>query len=154
MTKMQFEAISDQAIAGAGVVYFLAALATLAAWAAGRKVVAASAREAVMVGAGASAESTPEPVVGDADSPLGQRCQVIETPSHVERTGQFHGGSTVARMPCRVESERAERVADDVAEEMTLQRFLGVVGGEVLGAPRLTLQGRQPLGREAGGPKS
>ncbi|HMU36295.1 MAG TPA: c-type cytochrome biogenesis protein CcsB [Marmoricola sp.] len=67
MTKMQFEAISDQAIAGAGVVYFLAALATLAAWAAGRKVVAASAREAVMVGAGASAESTPEPVVGDAD---------------------------------------------------------------------------------------
>ena len=67
MTKMQFEAISDQAIAGAGVVYFLAALATLAAWAAGRKVVAASAREAVMVGAGAPAQSTPDPEVGDAD---------------------------------------------------------------------------------------
>ena len=35
MTKEQFEALSDQAIAGAGVVYFLAAMATLAAWAAG-----------------------------------------------------------------------------------------------------------------------
>ena len=67
MTKEQFEAISDQAIAGAGVVYFLAAVATLAAWAAGRKVIAASAREAVMVGADSPAQSTPDPEVGDAD---------------------------------------------------------------------------------------
>ena len=67
MTKEQFEAISDQAIAGAGVVYFLAAVATLAAWAAGRKVIAASAREAVLVGADSPAQSTPDPEVGDAD---------------------------------------------------------------------------------------
>ncbi|HRV68623.1 MAG TPA: c-type cytochrome biogenesis protein CcsB [Marmoricola sp.] len=67
MTKEQFEALSDQAIAGAGVVYFLAAMATLAAWAAGRKVIAASAREAVLVGADSPAQSTPDPEVGDAD---------------------------------------------------------------------------------------
>ncbi|HNN48858.1 MAG TPA: c-type cytochrome biogenesis protein CcsB, partial [Marmoricola sp.] len=68
MTHAQFEALSDQAIAGAGVVYFLAALATLAAWAAGRKVVRTQERSAVLSGAGAPASETKSAeVVGDSD---------------------------------------------------------------------------------------
>ncbi len=68
MTHAQFEALSDQAIAGAGVVYFLAALATLAAWAAGRKVVRTQERSAVLSGAGAPASETKSTeVVGDSD---------------------------------------------------------------------------------------
>lgn len=65
MTHEQYEAISNQAIAGAGVVYFLAALATLAAWAAGRKVVRVAERDVILAGAGGTAEVGTEPVVGD-----------------------------------------------------------------------------------------
>jgi cytochrome c-type biogenesis protein CcsB len=66
VTKEQFEALSNQAIAGAGVVYFLAALATLAAWAAGRKVIKTQ-QAAVLSGAGGTAEIETEPIVGDAE---------------------------------------------------------------------------------------
>lgn len=67
MTKEQFEALSDQAIAGAGIVYFLAALATLAAWAAGRKVIKAQQHSAVLAGGDAPTEHETKPVVGDTE---------------------------------------------------------------------------------------
>lgn len=67
MTQTAWEALSNQAIAAAGVVYFLALLAHLAEWSLLRKVpveAAIEAREPVAVGAGAPvdppASSTPD----------------------------------------------------------------------------------------------
>jgi len=61
----QFAVLSNQAVAACAVVYFLAVLAHLAQWAAGRKVVAEPAVEQVTVGGGESSPAEPEPVVED-----------------------------------------------------------------------------------------
>jgi cytochrome c-type biogenesis protein CcsB len=65
VTHDQFEVLSNQAVAACAVVYFLAVLAHLAQWAAGRKVVAEPAVEQVTVGGGESSPAEPEPVVED-----------------------------------------------------------------------------------------
>ncbi len=64
MSHDQFEVLSNQAVAACAVVYFLAVLAHLAQWAAGRKVPAAErVAEPVTVGGGpAVAPADPEPV--------------------------------------------------------------------------------------------
>ena len=58
MTHAQYELLSNQAVAACAVVYFLAVLAHLAEWAAGRKVEVPVA-ETVSVGGGESAPASP-----------------------------------------------------------------------------------------------
>ena len=68
MTHDQFEVLSNQAVAASAVVYFLAVLAHLAAWAAGRQVaepVREPVKEPVAVGGGAGAQD----VVPTAEEP-------------------------------------------------------------------------------------
>jgi cytochrome c-type biogenesis protein CcsB len=69
VTHDQFEVLSNQAVAACAVVYFLAVLAHLAQWAAGRKVVEPVA-EKVAVGGPAPSSPAPaaaEPVVEDSE---------------------------------------------------------------------------------------
>lgn len=65
MTHDQYEVLSNQAVAACAVVYFLAVLAHLAEWAAGRKV-AEPVSERVAVGGGPSADPAPAPVVDES----------------------------------------------------------------------------------------
>ncbi|MCM0621731.1 c-type cytochrome biogenesis protein CcsB [Nocardioides bruguierae] len=68
MTQTAWESLSQQAIAAAGVVYFLALLAHLAEWAMLRKVPASAAvAEPALVGGGAAAPSDAD-APGDADA--------------------------------------------------------------------------------------
>jgi len=64
VTHDQFEVLSNQAVAACAVVYFLAVLAHLAQWAAGRKV-AEPVVEQVTVGGGESTPAASEPAVED-----------------------------------------------------------------------------------------
>ena len=66
MTHDQFEVLSNQAVAACAVVYFLAVLAHLAQWAAGRTIAdPATVAEPVAVGVGSPGKS-----VGHSDAGL------------------------------------------------------------------------------------
>jgi cytochrome c-type biogenesis protein CcsB len=91
VTHEQFEVLSNQAVAACAVVYFLAFLAHLAQWAAGRTVsepVSEPASEPVSVGADAA---TPAPPVSSA-SPDGP---VTEEPERMQLFGRIGVALTV-----------------------------------------------------------
>ena len=73
MTHEQFEVLSNQAVAACAVVYFLAVLAHLAQWAAGRRVEeVATAEEPVSVGASSATAPPPAPASTSATAPAGE----------------------------------------------------------------------------------
>jgi cytochrome c-type biogenesis protein CcsB len=76
VTHDQFEALSNQAVAACGVVYFLAVLAHLAQWSAARKVtesVAQPMTQPVAVGADWSPVDVPAPDAADGEPDLTER---------------------------------------------------------------------------------
>jgi cytochrome c-type biogenesis protein CcsB len=87
VTHDQFEVLSNQAVAACAVVYFLAVLAHLAQWAAGRKVAEPVAVEQVRVAAGESAPATPP--AAPATAP------VSEEPERMELFGRMGVALTV-----------------------------------------------------------
>ncbi len=69
MTQTFFATISNNALAAAGLVYFLAFLAHVAEWATARAAVVVPTEERALVGAGAG-ESTATPAPADASAPV------------------------------------------------------------------------------------
>jgi cytochrome c-type biogenesis protein CcsB len=92
VTHDQFELLSNQAVAACAVVYFLAVLAHLAQWAAGRKVV-----EPVVerVAVGASSASAAGPVATAAPATSATSEQVAEESERMERFGRIGVALTV-----------------------------------------------------------
>ncbi len=89
MTHDQFEVLSNQAVAACAVVYFLAVLAHLAQWAAGRTIAdPATVAEPVAVGVGSPGKS-----VGHSDA--GLQAAGVEEPERMELFGRVGVALTV-----------------------------------------------------------
>ncbi len=89
MTHDQFEVLSNQAVAACAVVYFLAVLAHLAQWAAGRTIAEpATVAEPVAVGVGSTGKS-----VGHSDARL--QAAGVEEPERMELFGRVGVALTV-----------------------------------------------------------
>ena len=91
MTHEQYEVLSNQAVAACAVVYFLAVLAHLAQWAAGRKV-EEPVTEQVAVAAGEVGGAAP---AGPADNAVSADVQVTGESEQMEKFGRIGVALTV-----------------------------------------------------------